>query len=227
MHALLICNNSEEVELLSFVLRRGGATVTRAPALEQALQAPVLRPADLILISLRGRALADQVHRVRAASEACLALISGTSDEDELCAALEAGADLVIPRPYSARLLTAQLRALLRRGAGTTLSLLPSLTLGDLTLDPSTRTIQVQGRPSRRLTQLEFRLLYVLMLHHDQTLPTEIIVERVWGYDAPGDTSLVRGLVRRLRAKVEPDPKRPRYIVSVPTVGYCLQIAEQ
>lgn len=227
VHTLLICSNPDEAELLTFVLRRAGTTVTRASALGQGMRASGVERPDLIFVSMRGSTLTQQVLRVRADSEACLALISDTSDEDEVCAALGAGADLVIPRPYSARLLGAQLRALLRRGAGTTLSLLPSLTLGDLTLDPSTRTVQVQGQALRRLTQLEFRLLYVLMLHHDQTVPTEIIVERVWGYDAPGDTSPVRGLVRRLRAKVEPDPRRPRYIVSVPSVGYCLQLSEK
>jgi len=55
-------------------------------------------------------------------------------------------------------------------------------------------------------------------------VPTEIITERVWGYGGEGDTSLVRGLIRRLRTKVEEDPKQPRYIVSVPGLGYRLDI---
>jgi DNA-binding response OmpR family regulator len=97
---------------------------------------------------------------------------------------------------------------------------LPTLSLAGLTLDPATRTVQISGLPSRRLTHLEFRLLYTLMIHRGQVLPTETIVEQVWGYSGQGDRDLVRGLVRRLRAKVEPDPSSPRYVLTVPGVGY-------
>jgi len=57
-------------------------------------------------------------------------------------------------------------------------------------------------------------------LHRSHIMSTESIVERVWGYTGRGDRELVRGLVRRLRAKVEPDPRNPRFIVTVPSVGY-------
>lgn len=97
---------------------------------------------------------------------------------------------------------------------------MPTLTLTDLSLDPATRTVQVTGQPSRRLTHLEFRLLYTLMIHRGQVIPTETIVERVWGYSGQGDRDLVRGLISRLRAKVEKDPRNPYYILTVPGVGY-------
>jgi len=58
------------------------------------------------------------------------------------------------------------------------------------------------------------------MIHRDQVLPTETIVEQVWGYSGQGDKDLVRGLIRRLRTKVEPDPSNPRYILTVPGLGY-------
>jgi len=87
-------------------------------------------------------------------------------------------------------------------------------------LDPATRTVQVAGQRPHRLTHLEFRLLYTLMLHRGHIMSTENIVERVWGYTGRGDRELVRGLVRRLRAKVEPDPRSPTFIVTVPSVGY-------
>jgi len=224
MQALLVCDNPEESVLLSFVLRQAGVTVTPASDLEKAMQASTAKAADLVLLCLRQLPLTAQVRRVRRDTEACLAVVSSTSDEDELCQSLQAGADLIVFRPYSARLLTMQLGALLRRSQGAAISILPLFRTGRLKLDPSTRTVQVADRPSRRLTQLEFRLLYTLFLHHGQTVPTEIITERVWGYGGEGDTSLVRGLIRRLRTKVEEDPKQPRYIVSVPGLGYRLDI---
>ncbi len=66
-------------------------------------------------------------------------------------------------------------------------------------------------------------MLYTLMMHAGQVLPTETLVEHVWGYSGRGDRDLVRGLVKRLRSKVEPDPKNPIYIFTVPGVGYKLQ----
>jgi DNA-binding response OmpR family regulator len=97
---------------------------------------------------------------------------------------------------------------------------LPTLELSGLALDPSTRTVEVRGKPPQRLTHLEFRLFYTLMIHSGQVLPTDTIVERVWGYNDPGDRDLVRGLISRLRSKVEDDPRNPYYILTVPGVGY-------
>jgi DNA-binding response OmpR family regulator len=94
------------------------------------------------------------------------------------------------------------------------------LSLAGVMLDPAARTVQVEEGKARRLTHLEFRLLYTLMIHPGQILPTELIVERVWGYTGHGDRDLVRGLVSRLRAKVEPEPRTPHYIITVPGVGY-------
>ena len=89
-----------------------------------------------------------------------------------------------------------------------------------VSLDPAGRTVEVHGSPSKRLTQLEFRLMYTLMMHAGQILSAQQLVERVWGYDDDKDRDLVRGLVRRLRAKIEPDPKHPVNLVTYPGVGY-------
>ena len=100
------------------------------------------------------------------------------------------------------------------------------MSVGDLTLDPGSRTVQVGGNPPRRLTHLEFRLLYTLMVHRDQVLPTETLIESVWGYTGEGNRELVRGLVSRLRAKIEPNPRTPRYVLTVPGVGYTLSLQD-
>jgi DNA-binding response OmpR family regulator len=113
---------------------------------------------------------------------------------------------------------------LLRRTAGVPFFSLPTISRGEITLDPSERTVQIGQLPSRRLTQLEFRLLYTLILHPDQVFPAETLVEHVWGYSGRGDRDLVRGLIRRLRSKIEPNPKSPRYIQTVPRVGYVFKV---
>lgn len=222
MNALLFCDDPNETAILTVALQLAGLTVASVSDLERTLRNWPERPVDLLFLALHYGTPLDQVRRVRATVEVPLVAISNSPEEDLLCQLFEAGADLVVVRPYSARLLSAQLRALLRRSKGTSLSRIPTLTVGGLTLDAAGRTVQVENREPCRLTQLEFRLLYTLMSHLGQTLPTETIVERVWGYSGEGSAELVRGLVSRLRAKVEADPKNPQYILTVPGMGYRL-----
>ena len=178
------------------------------------------RPADLVLLALQESDPLADIRRIRSETTVPTILIVNQTEESAHCRLLECGADLVVQRPYSARLLIAQVRALLRRAGSVPLFSLPTLSISGLSLDPATRTAQVTDRPPTRLTHLEFRLLYTLMIHNGQVLPTETIVEQVWGYDGRGDKELVRGLVSRLRAKVEPEPRLPRYIITAPGIGY-------
>ena len=226
MQAIVVCDRADEAGLLGFAMRQIGLTIAQASDLEDAMRLFTANPADLWVLALRKIPLVSQVRRVRKDSEACLTVIATASGEDEICEAFESGADDVIARPYSLRILSARFKALLRRSSGTTLRLFPSFSVGGLTLDPSTRTVHVQEGASRRLTHLEFRLLHTLMIHHGQTLPAETIVEHVWGYDGAGDTELVRGLVRRLRSKVESNPGSPQHVLTVPGVGYRLDVLD-
>lgn len=219
MYAMLLAQNPDERAVLSLVLQRAGLAVTTGYDLERAMKSWLDRPSDLIVLSLKGDLLA-YIRRARAESPVPIVVVVDPPDEDIHCAILEAGADLVVARPFSARLLMAQVQALMRRAGTVPLFSLPTLSQAGLTLDSVNRTVDVAGWRSRRLTHLEFRLLYTLMSHRGQVLPSEVIVERVWGYGGRGDKDLVRGLVSRLRAKIEPEPRSPRYIRTVPGVGY-------
>jgi DNA-binding response OmpR family regulator len=211
--------------VLSLVLQRAGVAVTTANELERAMRSWLERPADLILLAIGGDPVAH-VQRIRAEAEVPVVAVVDETREDIHYELLQNGADLVVARPFSARLLIAQLRALLRRAGNVPFSSLPTLSLGGLTLDPTAQTVQIAEQPSRRLTHLEFRLLYTLMTHQGQTLSPELIVERVWGYSDQGDKDLVRGLVSRLRAKVEPEPRTPRFIITLPGIGYAFDPQE-
>jgi len=219
MYAMLLAENSDERAVLSLVLQRAGLAVTMAQSLDRAMKSWLERPADLIVLALSG----DPVllaRQTRAETPVPLIMVADLLEESPHFAVLEAGADLVVFRPFSARLLIAQVQALMRRAGTVPLFSLPTLSQSGLTLDAANRTVEIAGRRSRRLTHLEFRLLYTLMTHRGQVLPSEVIVERVWGYTGRGDKELVRGLVSRLRAKVEPEPRSPRYIRTVPGAGY-------
>lgn len=219
MYALLLARDVDEKAVLSLVLQRAGLAVTSGDDLERAIRIWPERPADLILLALPDATRAN-VHIIRAETTVPVVVISDLADEEAHFQLLEAGADIVVSRPYSARLLIAQVRALARRAGTIPLSSLPEMMAVGLSLDPATRTVQVVGQSPRRLTHLEFRLLYTLMVNRGQVLSTETIVEQVWGYTGQGDRDLVRGLIRRLRLKVESEPSKPVYIVTVPGVGY-------
>jgi DNA-binding response OmpR family regulator len=225
MYALLIAPDADEAAIFSLVLQRSGLAVTTARSVERAVQTWPERPADLVLATLTVDDAVAQVHRIRAETVVPLAIVVDPIPELLHYALLEAGADMVIQRPFGARLLVAQMRALLRRAGGVPLVSLPTLTLSGLTLDPATHSVSLEDLPPRRLTHLEFRLLYTLMVHRGQVLPTDILVERVWGYaEDAGSRELVRGLVSRLRAKIESDPRQPRFVRTIPGVGYAFEL---
>jgi len=220
MYALLITEDPDEVAVFSTILQRAGLAVTSVKDLERAMQGWADRPADIIMVSLAMPSLRDQVRRIRAETVAPLIMAVRTIDEAEQCELLNLGADLIIASPFSLKLLIAQIRVLLRRAGNIPVFTLPPLMVRDVTLDPATRTVQVVDKAAQRLTQLEFRLLYILMVHRGQIIPTETIVERVWGYTGQGDRDLVRGLISRLRMKIENDSHHPTYILTAPGIGY-------
>jgi DNA-binding response OmpR family regulator len=220
MYALLYAQDPDEAAILSLVLQRAGLFVAGASRLDKALALAQEQPTKLFLLACHEAAAPAQLRQIDAASPAPLIVIAPPLDEDGHIELLDAGADLVIMRPYSARLLIAQVRALLRQSSGVSFAGLPALQVANLTLDPTTRSVRVNDHDPQRLTQLEFRLLYTLMAHRGQVMPPELLVEHVWGYTGQGDRDLVRGLVRRLRAKVEPDPRDPCYVITVAGVGY-------
>lgn len=221
MQAFLIAADSDEREVLTFVLRHAGLAVSPSGDLARILANWTELPADLIILA-GGEAVEveAQIAAVRGVTEVPLVVLVDPPAEARLLALLRGGADVVLARPVSPQLLAEYARVVLRRSGAVPAFMLPRLDLEEISLDPATRTVAVSGREPCRLTQLEFRLLYVLMTNRDQVVPTEAIVERVWGYAGEGDRELVRGLVSRLRHKIEPDPDKPRFIETLSGVGY-------
>jgi DNA-binding response OmpR family regulator len=184
------------------------------------------RSSDLVLLAIKDKTMIDKIRELRALTEVPILLVSDQIQEDMHVDLLESGVDLIVFRPFSARIMISQLKALMRRAMGVTVFNLPNFTVGDIVLDPSERTVQVKEQAPKHLTRLEFRLLYTLMVHRGQVMSTDNLVERVWRYSGSGDRDLVRGLVKRLRAKIEPEPQQPRYIRTIPGVGYLLDEPE-
>ena len=220
MHALLVAQDADELALLTVALQRAGLTVTSASVLERILQTGPGKPVDMVMLAPKDSPPVAQIRRFRAQTQVPLLIVVGRIEEAVQYELLEAGADLIVPRPYSAKLVIAQVRALLRRAGGMPFFALPTLSAAGVTLDPATRAVKLEEGGPRRLTHLEFRLLYTLMTHQGQVLSAETLVEHVWGYTGEGNRDLVRGLVSRLRAKIEPDPRAPTHIITEPGLGY-------
>lgn len=221
MQAIVISENSEEREILSYLLRQVGLSVLPVAAVKVAATSLLKQPVDLILLAARGQtAVTEDVLSLRGLSQAPLLLLHDALTEDERCDLLDAGVDLILKRPYSSRILTRYVNIFLRRASSVPVSLLTKIQADSISLDPGSRTVTLADKTPQTLTPLEFRLLYVLMTNPDQVIPLDVIIERVWGYEGEGNRELVRGLVRRLRRKIEPDPEQAHFIHNHPGVGY-------
>jgi len=222
MQAVLYSPYLDEQSILHTVLQQAGFTVRTALDFEQSIKSWPENPADLSLISLPKNEENSEVliRAFRAQSLAHLIVIIDHEAEDLMIHLYEQGADYVIARPYSSRLLLVKIKAMIRRTAGVPFFSLPILSVSGLELDPTSRTVNRSFGEPIHLTQLEFRMVYTLMTHAGQIIPTNNIVEHVWGYSGEGNRDLVRGLVKRLRAKIEPDTNHPQYIITEPGIGY-------
>jgi two-component system KDP operon response regulator KdpE len=226
MQAMLIAFHPEESSFLSLMIKQLGFEVHVTKYLKPAVENWPEQPLDLICLVLENDHENNvySIKQLRGHTVVPMIVITDPLTEDAEIALLEAGVDLVVTKPFGFRLLLTRIKALLRRTAGVPFHSLPVLSRGSLVVDPSQRTVKVGEGKVNSLTQLEFRLLYVLLTHAGQVIPTENIVEHVWGYSGDGNRDLVRGLVQRLRSKVELDKRNPRYIMTEKGLGYYLEI---
>ena len=218
---ILIADDDRELsEILNFALTRAGFEVVSAldgiEALEMAeSEQPALVLLDWSMPRLEGL---EVCRRLRERSSVPIIMLTVRNHEDDVLRAFEAGADDHVAKPFSPKQLVARIRAALRRagpGAGGELS------SGTLRLDPVRHAVIRPDVAPINLTPLEFRLLHVLAQNRDQVMSPEAIVEQVWGHDEPfGGRTLLKGLVRRVRAKVDVDPDQPSLIKTVAGVGY-------
>lgn len=222
MDALLLSNFPDETAVLTTILQQIGFSVRSIREWDRVIEVWQERTPDLLLITTTQNTdfYSKEIRQIRLQTVVPIVLIVDIIPEDQQVHLLDAGADLVITRPYGTRLIIAQIKSLLRRSEGLPYHSLPSLTQADVTLDPTARTVKVGEASPTRLTQLEFRLLYTLITQPGYIMSAENLVEHVWGYSGEGNRELVRGLVQRLRSKVEPDPHNPKYILTEPGVGY-------
>jgi len=204
------------------LLKGHGFDVVRAFDGEQAIKywretLPDLVILDVQLSKLNGFEVCRQM---RQETNSIVLILTAPGCEDDEVYGLEIGADDFLRKPFSPRRLLARINAISRRSLDIPLfSSSSTISVGSVTLDVMGREATRDGIKAR-LTSMESHLLHLLMTHPGQVLPTNIIVERVWGTDDQGLQALVKPHIRHLRQKVELDPDNPQYIVTVPGAGY-------
>jgi DNA-binding response OmpR family regulator len=177
-------------------------------------QPPSVIVLDLMLPKLSGLEL---LRLVRLESSVPVIILSAKVSERERIAGLELGADDYVTKPYSPREVVARVRAVLRRGNGEPRA---PLEFDDgMVIDPVRREVS-RGGAVVRTTRKEFDLLLCLASNPGRVYTRAELVESVWGYVWSGDTETVTVHIRRLRAKIEADPSKPRRLVTVHGVGY-------
>jgi len=163
--------------------------------------------------------------RIRQWSQIPIIMLSARHDIEEKIKCLNAGADDYITKPFGINELMARVTAVLRRAkeVGTTPAM-PSFTSGDLTINFVERRVTVAGREVK-LTPTEYSLLQELVLNAGKVFPHSTLLSRVWGPEYSGEREYLRVFIGRLRKELETDTQKPKYIVTIPGVGYQFQTA--
>jgi two-component system KDP operon response regulator KdpE len=160
----------------------------------------------------------DVCREIRGWSSVPILVLSAVGEETEKVAALDAGADDYVTKPFGGDELLARLRAALRRSGASTL---PVVEVGELRLDLEKRLVTVGGR-AVSLTPIEYDLLRLLAENEGKLLTHPTILREIWGPAYGEESNYLHVYVSHLRRKIEPDPARPRYILNQPGVGYRL-----
>ena len=209
-------------EVLRALLEAEGYRVVLAETGDRALiEARTHKPDALLVdLGLPDRDGQNVIRRIREFSPVPIIVLSARSMESEKVLALDGGADDYVTKPFGATELLARVRAALRRSARST-QRPENLRIGALTLNLGTREAAGPTGPVH-LTPVEYRLLTCLARGHGLIVTQEQIIREVWGPDRVTDTRGLRSYVKMLREKIEPDPARPRFLVTEPGVGYRL-----
>jgi two-component system response regulator RegX3 len=211
---------------LSYLLKKEGYDVAVAETGPDGLAEFDKNGADLVLLDLMlpGLSGVDVCRALRQRSSVPVIMLTAKDSEIDKVVGLEIGADDYVTKPYSSRELLARVKAVLRRLAEPE-DLLPStLEAGPVRMDVERHTVSVQGR-SASLPLKEFELLEMLLRNSGRVLTRMQLIDRVWGSDYVGDTKTLDVHIKRLRAKVEPDPANPVHIVTVRGLGYKFEAA--
>ncbi|GAA1885021.1 response regulator transcription factor [Lapillicoccus jejuensis] len=218
---LLVEDEESYSDPLSYLLRKEGYEVAVAGTGPDGLAEYDQNGADLVLLDLMlpGLSGIDVCRALRHRSAVPIIMLTAKDSEIDKVVGLEIGADDYVTKPYSSRELLARVKAVLRRLAEPEDLLPATLEAGPVRMDVERHVVTVDGRTTS-LPLKEFELLEILLRNAGRVLTRMQLIDRVWGSDYVGDTKTLDVHVKRLRAKIEPDPGRPQHIITVRGLGY-------
>ena len=225
MTRVLVVEDEESFsDALSYMLRREGFDAVVAGTGPEALAEFDRAGADIVLLDLMlpGLSGTEVCRALRGRSNVPIIMLTAKDAEIDKVVGLELGADDYVTKPYSPRELVARIRAVLRRGQEPDLAP-PTLEVGPVRMDVERHVVTVDGS-QQRLPLKEFELLEMFLRNPGRVLTRGQLIDRVWGSDYVGDTKTLDVHVKRLRAKLEPDPSEPKYLVTVRGLGYKLDL---
>jgi two-component system KDP operon response regulator KdpE len=204
-----------------------GYVVVTAMSGEEALEKFRHEPPDLVLLDLNmpGMGGLETCRTLRASSDVPIVILSVRNAERDKVEALDAGADDYVTKPFGIQELLARIRAAMRRAPGSGEQGPRIIRTEDLEIDFDARTATVRGK-AVRLTPKEFDLLRFLVINGNKAVPHRKLLQNVWGPDYGDEVEYLRVFVNALRKKVEPDPSKPKYLLTEPWIGYRFAVPE-
>jgi two-component system, OmpR family, KDP operon response regulator KdpE len=225
LHQILIVEDEPGIrEVLRALLEAEHYRVVETQTVERAIVEARTHKPDLLIVDL-GLPDGDGLRVVRGVREwspVPVIVLSARTMEEQKVAALDAGADDYVTKPFSALELLARVRSALRRNARGQ-EQLPQLRLGDVTIDLERRTAH-DGQQELHLTPLEYRVLASLARQSGMIVTQRQLINEAWGPDRAGDTQSLRVCIKNLRQKLEADASRPKYLLTESGVGYRLLV---
>jgi len=237
IRVLVVEDEQSFVDALTVGLRREGFEVEVATDGVAALEAFDRSPPDIVLLDLMLPRLSglDVCREIRTRSQVPVIMVTAKGTEVDTVVGLEIGADDYMTKPYRLRELVARMRAVLRRAESPTGTRVADETsdetsdvavvVGDVTVDPGRHEVQVRGE-AMAMPLREFELLSLLMDNAGRVLTRDVLIDRVWGYDYVGDTRTLDVHVKRIRSKIEIDPRHPERLVTIRGVGYRYELPD-
>ncbi|EFP57318.1 response regulator transcription factor [Dermacoccus nishinomiyaensis] len=225
MTRILIVEDEESYsEPLAYMLKKEGYEAFVAATGPEGIDTFERGGADLVLLDvmLPGMSGVDVCRELRSRSSVPIIMLTAKDSEIDKVVGLEMGADDYVTKPYSGRELLARIKAVLRRRGEAEAGESDELVVGRVAMDVERHVVTVGGK-GVAMPLKEFELLEMLMRNEGRVLTRMQLIDRVWGSDYVGDTKTLDVHIKRLRAKIEPDPGLPQHILTVRGLGYKLE----
>lgn len=221
---ILVVDDEPQIRrIMRTTLTAEGYAVYDARSGEEALDAVREQRFDLVLldVNMPGMGGLEACRSIRSTSDTAIIMLTVRSAEEDKVAALDAGADDYVTKPFGMPELLARIRAALRRLPVSSDSAL--IRAGDLEINPTTRTVKVSGRDIR-LTPKEFDLLHFLATNPNVPMAHVKLLQAIWGPDYGDEVEYLRTFINQVRKKIEKDPAHPKHVITEPWVGYKFQM---